>query len=318
MDLITKNETNLLKGIAILMVMIEHIGQAFHIGIVNPLGPLGVFLFLFLSGYGLSCSYREKGKKNYFYRKLLKVYCPYAFAVILFLIWNSMIHVQFSGSTVAKYLILLALPQGSFWYLILLFFWYIVFYLLTPVYKKTKLLIVLMLLASFAITWLEGFSRGYAWQFISFPLGVLVGKFPDEVYKHFANVKAPLKNSVLLIIAVLMVVLKKTVYVEMHELGFVDTFLQIGITLTLGIWLILNRELFEKNRKIKTLLIFIGCYSYQLYLSHVLPLDWLKNNATIYCLMVYVLVTVIGAALITLFIRGLNYSMREVALIRGE
>ena len=48
--MITKEETQLLKGIAILLVVFEHIGQVFHLSVLNPLGPIGVCLFLFVSG----------------------------------------------------------------------------------------------------------------------------------------------------------------------------------------------------------------------------------------------------------------------------
>lgn len=45
-------ETDILKGIAILMVVESHIGQAFGADFMSPLEPIGVFLFLFISGYG--------------------------------------------------------------------------------------------------------------------------------------------------------------------------------------------------------------------------------------------------------------------------
>lgn len=187
--LITRDETTALKGIAILMVIVEHIGQAFNIGVVNPLGPIGVFLFLFLSGYGLTCSYQSNGRKGYFKRKILKVYLPYVMAVILFLVWSAIIGTQNDLSTVLQYFVLLKLPQGSYWYLILLFYWYVVFYILTFVFDKDRALIPLMLIASLGIIWLEGFSRLYVWQFASFPLGILTAKYPEKAKKILVSNK---------------------------------------------------------------------------------------------------------------------------------
>ena len=46
-NVISAQETNILKGIAILMVIVAHIGHAFSIGVVNPLGVIGVFCFFF-------------------------------------------------------------------------------------------------------------------------------------------------------------------------------------------------------------------------------------------------------------------------------
>ncbi|MFA9398103.1 MAG: acyltransferase family protein [Clostridiaceae bacterium] len=317
MDLITKGETQLLKGIAIIMVIIEHIGQAFHIGIINPLGPLGVFLFLFLSGYGLSCSYKKNGVKNYLSNKIIKVYLPYAFTVVLFLIWSLIINTTFSVTTIARYFVLLSLPQGSYWYLVLMFYWYIVFYLCSPIYKKIGILIAFMVVASLLITWLEGFSRGYVWQFISFPLGVVVGKYPDKTFKSCTLLKNNLGSWILLIVAVVLVVFKKTPYVELHELGIVDTALQIGITLILGVWLILNRSLFEKIRLLKVSIMFVGAYSYELYLSHVVMLDWLKNSATIIHLLIYIVIMIASAVLIYLFSKGIKYTWKKRLIADG-
>lgn len=53
----SKEDTQILKGLAISMVIVQHLGQVFHIVALNPLGPIGVCIFLFISGYGLSCSY---------------------------------------------------------------------------------------------------------------------------------------------------------------------------------------------------------------------------------------------------------------------
>lgn len=63
--MISKEDTQLLKGLAILMVIVEHLGQVLHIAALNPLGPIGVCLFLFISGYGLSYSYEKNGRNGY-------------------------------------------------------------------------------------------------------------------------------------------------------------------------------------------------------------------------------------------------------------
>ena len=51
--MISKEDTRILKGLAISIVIVEHLGRVLHIGALNPLGPIGVFLFFFISGYGL-------------------------------------------------------------------------------------------------------------------------------------------------------------------------------------------------------------------------------------------------------------------------
>lgn len=82
--MISKEDTQLLKGLAILMVIVEHLGQVLHIAALNPLGPIGVCLFLFISGYGLSYSYEKNGRNGYLKKRVLKVYVPYLVSVIIF------------------------------------------------------------------------------------------------------------------------------------------------------------------------------------------------------------------------------------------
>ena len=53
--MISKEETQLLKGLAIIMVLVEHLGQVLHISALNPLGPVGVCIFLFVSGRQSVC-----------------------------------------------------------------------------------------------------------------------------------------------------------------------------------------------------------------------------------------------------------------------
>lgn len=67
-SLITKEETKLLKGIAIFFVVLSHIGNWLDLRYFAPLGGTGVALFLILSGYGLECSY-QKNRLQKFWRK---------------------------------------------------------------------------------------------------------------------------------------------------------------------------------------------------------------------------------------------------------
>lgn len=303
MELISRRETQILKGIAILMVIVEHIGQAFHIGVVNPLGPIGVFLFLFLSGYGITCSYYKNGLKRYFSKKIIKVYIPYAFTIILFLLWRLSINEMPSVSSIIRYFVLAELPQGSYWYLILLFYWYFVFFLLSPLLKKWPLIMLIMLVASFLITGFEGFSRGYVWQFVSFPLGVYIGEQREAEFLKIEKAKTIKIGCILIAVGVISVVLKKMPYVEMNELGIADTALQIVLTLSLGSWLILNRAFFTEIKLFIQVFYLVGAVSYELYLSHVIALDWLKEDATVSKLLLYFIVTFAGMIIINILNR---------------
>ena len=54
---LNKNTTTSIKGLAIFIIILSHISGNLGIRFLTPLGGIGVALFLFLSGYGLSKSY---------------------------------------------------------------------------------------------------------------------------------------------------------------------------------------------------------------------------------------------------------------------
>lgn len=291
-ELIYRKETKQLKGLAIAMIIIQHIGQTYNLSVVNPLGPLGVFLFLFLSGYGLYSSYQAKGRRYYFRKRLLKVYIPYLATVLLFVGISIIIENQFLFSDVIKYMLLLKLPQGSYWFLILMFYWYIVFYFIAPIIDKPKFSVPILFATSVFIIALVGFSVGFIWQLFSFPMGVLVACYKDKANSIICAIRKPVNGIVLLLIAFVCVIVKKTPYVESRKLGFLDTLMQMGITYSLGILLIGYKDLIKKNGIIDRVTLFIGSISYELYLAHALPLDYLKVNNSIKYFEIYTLLVI--------------------------
>ena len=66
----------ILKGIAILLVAICHLGGEFTRW-ATPLGGIGVAVFLILSAYGLEKSYQRSELHHYWRKRLLAVWIPY-------------------------------------------------------------------------------------------------------------------------------------------------------------------------------------------------------------------------------------------------
>lgn len=76
--LLNKITTTSIKGIAILLVIIAHVGHGgFGIRLFVPLGFFAVSIFLILSGYGLTESYHRNGLKVFLKKRLLRVLLPY-------------------------------------------------------------------------------------------------------------------------------------------------------------------------------------------------------------------------------------------------
>lgn len=310
--MISKEDTQILKGLAISMVMVEHLGQVLHIAALNPLGPIGVCLFLFVSGYGLSCSYKKNGRNKYFSKRILKVYIPYLVSIAIFSIWSYFIGKTLTVKAIFGYAILKELPQGSFWYLQLLFYWYMVFYFLTFLFDNEKALATALCVATFVITVYSGFNRLYVWQFASFPAGVMVSKHKEPIDKPS---KIAGGGGLLLVATVIMIVLKKTQYVELHELGIADTMLQIGITWCLSIFMFFMVDCLKKMNILKKAVLLIGSISYELYLAHVLFLDWLKQHITIQGFLVYGTAMLFGVGVLYLSNRLVDQIIRKINTI---
>lgn len=185
--MISKEKTQILKGLAISMVIIDHLGQVFHIYALNLLGVIGVCIFLFISGYGLSCSYKKNGRSRYFLKRILKVYIPYLVSIALFSIRSYCIGNTLTARSILGYMVLRDLPQGSFWYLQLLFYWYVVFYFLTFLFNNEKILVIALCIATIGITIYSGFNRLYVWQIASFPAGIVVFKHKELIERKFKN-----------------------------------------------------------------------------------------------------------------------------------
>lgn len=314
--MISKEDTQILKGLAISMVIVEHLGQVLHIGALNPLGPIGVCLFLFISGYGLSCSYKKNGRNKYFSKRILKVYIPYLASIAIFSIWSYFIGKTLTVKAIFGYAILKELLQGSFWYLQLLFYWYVVFHFLTFLYDNEKALVTALCVATLVITVYSGFNRLYVWQFASFPAGVMVSKHKELIDRTSKNAGG---GGLLLATAVIMVVLKKTQYVELHELGVADTLLQIGVTWCLSIFMFYVVDFLKRTNFLKKVILLIGNISYELYLAHVLFLDWLNEEPLIGNFIIYGIAVLLSTAIlygVNCFIRWVEKSATKRGVIR--
>lgn len=96
----------------------------------------GVFLFLFLSGYGIMQSYCKKGMKNFWYRRLLKIYVPFllvSLPELLLEIWQyrENINDMYIKSTFLSALGLFPdnLLDGTFWFIPFILLQYFIFYI---------------------------------------------------------------------------------------------------------------------------------------------------------------------------------------------
>ena len=285
----SKKYSAVLKGIAILLVLENHwLCQALGIPL-PPLGCVGVFIFLVLSGYGITVSIQNNNSIiEYSVKRIVKVLIPYVLLLtFMFLVHiiNENISPSIQTNRLLDYLLFIRLGHGAIWYLRLNFYWYVIGYFILVWYLSTKLkckksiLLSGLLVGSFIICILTRFQRLYVWQFLSFPLGIIIRLSEDKLICLF---KLLYKKKTLILLTALtcvLFILKKLPYVESRELGLIDTVLQCSLTIVVGFLLIGISHFVENIGYVDRILKCIGDNSYELYLSHIAAIDYFYSNA---------------------------------------
>ena len=189
--------TSELKGFAILAVVFSHIGYflAQDHAFLYPLSVLagvGVNLFFFLSGYGLTYSAINKPTTmSEFYRKrIIRIFIPLWITLALFFTLDKyLLHLSYSWTTIVQSFIgffpradLYTDLNSPLWYLTPLLF----FYTLFPIIFKRKWPVVsafvfgsltIGTLLNAHVTLLENVLPNYQMHVVAFPLGVFVCAF---------------------------------------------------------------------------------------------------------------------------------------------
>lgn len=125
MSELTKTVSLILKGIAIVLVIVSHVAGMFQIRYFTPLGGIGVAIFLLLSGYGLTESRKNNGLQFFWRKRLCAVWIPYFFVEIVFILNLN----KFSVGDIFKDLSLITPRLSQIWFLRYLLLCYLVFWL---------------------------------------------------------------------------------------------------------------------------------------------------------------------------------------------
>lgn len=277
---ISKDQTSLLKGIAIFLVLFGHIGE--NIGWLPslPLGTVGVYIFLFLSGYGLMRSTTTNGIAGYWAKRIKKVYLPYiialAFCAILSVGFLHKISIDF-----IRYLVLWKVPLGEYWYLRIQIEWYIAFFLIWNMKTRRSLdmkwTLVLMALADILIVSANLSDRKFVWTFGAFVIGGGIGHYGIQLINKHRDTRLTIGFAAVIMIAG---VIKKTPWVEAHELGVTDTICQLLIVFCAAALVIFYAEkIVNLMHGLRSVLLVLGGYSYEIYLTHSIYIEMLKNAA---------------------------------------
>lgn len=249
------NHTKIIKSIAIILVVLTHMGGKFGIRYLTPLGGIGVALFLICSGYGLIKSYERKGLQNYWSNKIKNVYIPYV--VIQIFIW--ILDSEKNIVTLIGDLLIIGTNHPYGWYMKFLLFWYLIFYILAKCRLMTKDKIYIMYIISIGI--LLNSNGLWAEQAFSFTFGLLLAYNYEDTKENSYFVA-----NILLVFGILCLGVKQLDLVRnIHYVIF--NFIQLLIKLPIAYSLIIYSYKLKNNINIDFISI-IGNLSYYIYLIH--------------------------------------------------
>lgn len=158
--------TTAVKGIAMLLIMLGHC-TGHYIGgrALTPCGGIGVSLFLIASGFGLNESFKKRGLANFWKKRILKVWLPYAMITLLAapFCWNSWMDLGLQ----------LTCFHCLYRFVPYILECYIVFWLLTAIVAKYRLPLMLAMGIS-TLFWMPELQ---AEQALGFVLGVIMSEY---------------------------------------------------------------------------------------------------------------------------------------------
>lgn len=187
--------TAAVKGFAILTVVWAHIGAHFGVGGIQFAAGTGVALFLICSGYGLECSYRKNGLKQFVSKRFLRVCIPFWIVEFFGLLAEGKLTLQEYFKN--------ALFIDCTWYLQFIMICYILFFLNKLICEKLNLkkkhdwilwgictIVWFITESCFLADTAMPFLR--ARQILSFPLGIAAARNRDTIVEFMSRKKKTL------------------------------------------------------------------------------------------------------------------------------
>lgn len=202
--------TSVLKGMAILIIMVHHmVLRMSGAGLLLPfrgIGYLGVTIFFFCSGYGMTVSASKKGASytdGFLIKRLLLIYVPAAFVNTLYmLILSLFFDKNYTCIEWCSGIFLMVDVDSSMWYIIAAFVWYAAFWIglrfRTPNRRIAFLLVVSVVYI--AVCLLMKLTKNWVDTAFMFPLGTAVASYQDKALQKCSSCRLTVWLPVMLIL----------------------------------------------------------------------------------------------------------------------
>ncbi len=230
-------QTNQMKGIAILIIIVTHVAQIQgypgYFSLFHHLGFPSVAIFLILSGYGIFLSIEKKGLNYFFSKRVMRVYIPFIIAMTCKILIFDYFILNKRSSVGNKLLNIFLAPSSldmNMWFIVYILFWYCITYVIFSVNKLNKSKIFYFLLTGIVVCILPVSDTWHNNPF-SFPFGCWIAANSKIIIEKLENLLAGEKPKISSIFA----------YIKKHLNHYIETFtlyLSFGIVgLHLWIWM---------------------------------------------------------------------------------
>lgn len=307
-----KSNTDSFRGIAIMCIVFHHIIQRIdNPGILIPfrgVGYLFVSSFFFLSGYGLVISYKrsEDYLKDFFRKRLSKIYLPFIVVNIVNLLINILyFKLKYSFKQFLFELVGLKLMSSAMWYIIAIAFWYVAFYIVFRFVKKEYVTKILFLtsLVYIILCYYIGLSKNWYDTALIFPIGVFVGLYKSKVKSFIEdNYNKIVFSSLTMFILLFMLNYGKTDFASI----IIRIFSSVAFTI---VFITMLLKVDVSRNKVS---LFLGTISFEIFLIHDRMLGILNQSGyvTVASLIYYLFIIIVLSVILNRSIYYINKKLK--------
>ena len=287
-DYLSKGNTNSIKGIFILLIVLKHscqyisdsgyaydrIGDSWFLQFFWIIAQLVVVMFLFYSGYGVGESFKYKGApyvKAMPRHRILGTLLNFDVAVLIFIVVDLLLGIELTANQCLLSLTGWKSVGNSNWYIFVILVCYLMTYvtLRIPLSRPRYRVAVLFVLCLFWVVLLWLFKLPYWYDTIlCYPLGFMSSTYKDKIEAHF-------RGRYWICVSVLLVALLLT-----HLWHYVQAYdwFQLRYNAMSMVFALLMLALTMKVRINNRILIWFGKMLFPVYIYMRLPMLVMKHE----------------------------------------
>lgn len=288
----SKSYTMMLRGFLTLLVFFRHfseyvtesnLGTSSYILLTKIIGQLMVGLFLYISGYGLTQSYKKNGKNyitSFNYKHTSKIVFRFWIALLFFLIFNAATKRYYPMSTIVLSFLAWDNIGNSNWYVFATIICYLLFWGSHKLFKaddKEANIVIIIGIIVYTIVILLFKPDYWCSTIFCFPAGVLYSTHKNKIDKLIISNKGWLFQITFFVLAIAFTLVRYN-----HLILYINSciFFCLFIT-TISVYF---------NNKDNKIIAWIGKNSFGIYLLQRIPMILFSeyiiiNNDVIKCLL---------------------------------